>query len=32
MTQVEPLSNIQAPAEAILGGKTKGRIVIDTNA
>ena len=32
MTEVEPLSDIQALAEKILRGKTRGRVVIDVNA
>jgi acrylyl-CoA reductase (NADPH) len=31
MTEVEPLSDIQALAEKILRGKTRGRVVIDVN-
>ncbi len=31
MTEVHPLSNIQALGEQILAGKTRGRVVIDVN-
>ncbi len=31
MTEIEPLSDIQALAEKILRGKTRGRVVIDVN-
>lgn len=32
MTEVHPLSNIQALGELILAGKTRGRVVIDVNS
>ncbi|MBL8218915.1 MAG: oxidoreductase [Bryobacterales bacterium] len=32
MTELHPLSNIQALGEQILAGKTRGRVVIDVNA
>jgi hypothetical protein len=32
ISSVEPMSNISALAEAIVSGKTRGRVVIDVNA